>query len=249
MTAALRDARAADAKGDLEAALAAYQEAYTIEPSAETTYAIAELHERLGHEADAVRFFERYLMVAKDAANRDNVSKRIAQLQGRAKPATVATTPATTPGPKLANRDDKTGLRECHCLPQDRRDTVSMCAKKGPSLCRCKASGGGSLCPVPVVKCPDCADGSHSCWSKNCNSNGFECPDPSYDKQRKPGVHGAACAGYEDWEQGGSVAGTLDCDHCDQVPNPRQFRGHEGDECVGYYRSTGEKLKGWLICY
>ena len=101
---------------------------------------------------------------------------------------------------------------------------------------------------MAVVKCPDCADGSRGCWSKNCNSSGFECPDPLYNKQRKPGVHGAACSGFEDWTANSQVAGELDCDHCDDAPQPRQFRGHKGEACVGYHRSTGEKLPGWLSC-
>ncbi len=243
VTGALQRAREAEAKGLLEDALAEYQVAYTIDPNADTTYAIAELYERLGRKGDAVRFFERYL--TKDAPNRDGVTKRIAQLQG-----TAAPKPAGNPPPAgnltVAPAKD---LRPCHCLPQDRRDTVSMCAKKGPSMCRCKPSNGGALCPMPVIKCPDCADGTHDCWSKNCNSNGFECPDPTYDKQRKPGVHGTVCSGYEDWQIGSLVNGKLDCDHCADAPEPRQFRGHEGEACTGFYRSTGEKLAGWLICY
>jgi tRNA A-37 threonylcarbamoyl transferase component Bud32/tetratricopeptide (TPR) repeat protein len=246
VTAALQKAREADAKGDLAEALTAYQAAYAIDPSPDTIYAIAELHERLGHKEDAVRFFERYLMAAKDAPNRDSVTKKIAQLQNTQKPGSGVTHPAHASGvPTVVKKD----LQPCHCIPKDRRDTVSMCAKKGPSMCRCSVSTGGSLCPVPVVQCPECPDGTRNCWSKNCNSSGFECPDANYNKQRKPGKHDAACTGFEDWRIGAPVDGKLDCDHCDDVPEPRQFKGHEGDSCVGYYRPTGEKLDGWLICY
>jgi hypothetical protein len=242
VTAALERAREADGKGDLEEALTAYQAAYTIDPSAETTYAIGELHERLGHKDDAVRFYERYLMAAKDAPNKDSVTKKIAQLQSTAKPAVAST-------PKPAKPVEDKTLRPCHCIPQDHRDTVSMCAKKGPSMCRCTTNRGTSLCPTQVTKCPDCPDGTQSCWPKGCSSEGFQCAEPNFDKQRTPGKHGDACIGYEVYGLGPQLTGTLDCDHCDDVPEPRQFRGHEGDECTGFYRSTGEKLKGWLICY
>ncbi len=248
VAAALQRAREADGKGELDDALAAYQSAYTIDPSPETTYAIAELHERLGHKEDAVRFYERYLMAAKDAPNRDTVTRKLAALQSTAKPTTVVHT--TPPPAAIPNRD--TLLRPCHCIPQDRRDTVSMCAKKGPSMCKCMLAdnSGNALCPMPVVKCAACPDGSDTCKREFCNSSGFECPDHSYNKQRKPGTHGAACGGFADWTADpNKLAGTLDCDHCDDVPEPRQFKGHEGDACVGYYRSTGEQLKGWLICY
>jgi len=243
VAAALQRAREADGKGELDDALAAYQAAYTIDPSPETTYAIAELHERLGHKDDAVRFYERYLMAAKDAPNRDTVTKKLAALQSTAKPVTIARTTAAA----IPNRD--AGLRPCHCIPQDRRDTVSMCAKKGPSMCHCKTDRGTSLCPTQVTQCPDCPDGTKDCQPKACQATGFQCADPTFDKQRRPGKHGEACTGYETYSIGPQLTGALDCDHCDDVPEPRQFKGHEGDECVGYYRSTGEKLKGWLICY
>ncbi len=245
VAAALQSAREADGKGELDEALAAYQSAYTIDPSPETTYAIAELHDRLGHKDDAVRFYERYLMAAKDAPNRDTVTKKLAALQSTSKPPGGART--TPPPTVIPNRD--TGLRPCHCIPQDRRDTVSMCAKKGPSMCHCKTTRGTSLCPTQVTKCPDCPDGTKDCQPKACQSTGFQCSDPTFDKQRKPGKHGEACAGFEIYGIGAQLTGTLDCDHCDDAPEPRQFKGHEGDECDGYYRSTGEKLKGWLICY
>ncbi len=252
VTAALQRARDAESKGLLEDALTAYQNAYTIDPSAETTYAIAELYERLGKKADAVRFFERYL--TKDAPNRDGVTKRIAQLQGdevatKPKPAVAPTRPTADRNPvTVPNRDRQ--AKRCHCLPQDRRDTVSMCAKKGPSMCRCGTDRGTSLCPTQVTACPECPDGSRNCWTGACKDlgTGFECSDPAFNKQRKPGKHGEACQGYEVYSIGPLLTGKLDCDHCDVVPEPRQFTGNEGDECIGYYRSTGEKLKGWLSC-
>ena len=73
--------------------------------------------------------------------------------------------------------------------------------------------------------------------------------DVKYREWTIPGKHGAACSGFDDWQLGPQVAGKLDCDHCRDAPEPRQFRGHEGEECTGYYRPTGEKLKGWLVCY
>jgi tetratricopeptide (TPR) repeat protein len=260
LTRHLKAAREAEAKNKLDDALAAYQAAYTIDPSVETTYALAELHQQLGHTADAIRYFERYLMnAAKDAPNRDSVAKRIAQLDGSTKPAgTVARHPSTHAGGnhRASNAGAQgTGsgsakeLRECHCLPKDRRNTVSMCAVKGPSMCRCAASTGGSLCPMQVTQCPDtCPDGTDGC-KKFCSSSGFECADRTYNKQRKPGVHGTVCNGFEDWRIDNSIAGKLDCDHCDVVPNPRQFRGRDGEACVGYFRETGEKLDGILSCY
>ncbi len=99
----------------------------------------------------------------------------------------------------------------CHCFPQDRRDTVSMCAKKGPSLCRCENGNnrGNRLCPVAIEKCPTCADGSNDCWPTDCNSNRFRCPVANYKQFANPGVHGAACTGFDEWQPGTAVTGKL----------------------------------------
>jgi len=238
----LQEARAAEHAGKLEDALQAYTDAYAIEPAADTIFQIGELHERLGHTADAIAAFQRYLHVAKNASDHDVVMARIAKLEKDAKAATAPPAPPTR-HPAVAEE-----LEQCHCIPTNGPDTQSLCAKKGPSLCMCRHERGVKLCPTQVTRCAACPDPDQRCEAKGCTEAGFECSDKKYEAFHIPGTHGTRCTGYEDYRLGPELEGALFCDVCPVIATPRQFRGHHGDKCVGYYRHTGQKMEGRLWC-
>jgi len=242
----LRKAREAEAAGKIDDAIAAYTEAYAIEPAADTIFQIAELHERAGHPEDAVAAFQRYLHVAKDASDHDVVVARIAKLE---KAAGAASSPTPPTPPTAPRRTVVEELEECHCIPSNGPDTQSLCAKKGPSLCMCKHERGVKLCPTQVTRCAACPDPDQRCDEKGCTSAGFECSDKQYEAFHVRGVHGTKCTGFEDYRLGPELEGALYCDVCSDAKKPRQFRGHHGDKCVGYYRHTGEKMEGRLWCH
>jgi tetratricopeptide (TPR) repeat protein len=66
---------------EYEPALAEFKEAYRNKPDPAFLYNIAQCHRKLGHGDEAVTFYQSYLRRAPDAKNRDEVERRIAELQ------------------------------------------------------------------------------------------------------------------------------------------------------------------------
>ena len=62
-------------------ALVEFKEAYRQMPDASFLYNIAQCHRRLGHVEDALTFYRTYLRRAPEAVNRDEVERRIADLE------------------------------------------------------------------------------------------------------------------------------------------------------------------------
>ncbi len=228
----------AETAGKLEDAIEAYSAAYALEQSSDTIFQIAELQERVGNLVAASTAFQRYLHITKDPPDRDVVLARIAKLEKTNTKPAAGTVPKQ---PQVATVADS-GLEDCHCIPKTGiPDTQSLCAIKGPSLCRCDDPGNNHLCSSQVTKCDNPGVGG-------CTSDGFACAEPNYDKPHFQGVYEAKCTGFAVWQLGSETAGKLWCDVCAATKKPRQFRGHHGDVCTGYYRHTGEKIEGRLWC-
>jgi tetratricopeptide (TPR) repeat protein len=62
-------------------ALVEFKEAYRQMPDPSFLYNIAQCHRRLGHGEDALTFYRTYLRRAPEAVNRDEVERRIAELE------------------------------------------------------------------------------------------------------------------------------------------------------------------------
>ncbi len=237
----LAKARAAERAGKLDDAIAAYGDAYALDPAADTSFQIAELHERLGHDADAITWFQRYLHLAKNASDHDVVVDRIARLERAVNPPKTSNT--------VARHVDTAPLERCHCIPIDGPDTQSLCKNKGPSLCKCKHHDGRDLCPTQVTRCPACPDPDKRCDADGCSSDGWSCGDKLFQTTHVPAKHGDPCTGYETYDLLPASHGTWYCDVCSGPHPPRQFVGHHGDKCFGYYRHTGQRMEGRLWCH
>jgi tetratricopeptide (TPR) repeat protein len=67
--------------GDYAGALAAFQSAEAARPSPAAAYNIGRCYERLGHPAEALSAYERYLTETPDAPDRDALAEHIAELR------------------------------------------------------------------------------------------------------------------------------------------------------------------------
>ena len=66
---------------EYEAALVDFKEAYRNKPDPALLYNIAQCHRRLGHTEEAITFYRSYLRRASDAKNRQEVERRISELE------------------------------------------------------------------------------------------------------------------------------------------------------------------------
>lgn len=66
---------------EYEPALAEFKEAYRNKPDPAFLYNIAQCHRKLGHTDEAITFYQSYLRRAPDAKNREEVERRIAELE------------------------------------------------------------------------------------------------------------------------------------------------------------------------
>ena len=90
-----------------EQALVEFKEAYRLKSDATFLYNIAQCHRKLGHVDDALTFYKTYLRRAPEAPNREEVERRIQELEaeqprrkGEAK-APAEAKPATLPAPPV----------------------------------------------------------------------------------------------------------------------------------------------------
>jgi tetratricopeptide (TPR) repeat protein len=72
--------------GDYAGALSAFETAESAWPSPAALYNIGRCHERLGHPAEAVKAYERYLAEAPEAPDHEAVSTRVAELRRQLPP-------------------------------------------------------------------------------------------------------------------------------------------------------------------
>lgn len=80
---------------EYQEALADFKDAYRLKPDPAFLYNIAQCHRRLGQTEDAIAFYQSYLRRAPDAKNRDEVERRIHELEGlRAAPSGAAPAPS-----------------------------------------------------------------------------------------------------------------------------------------------------------
>jgi len=84
-------AQQAEKAGDYDTAVAEYAAAYDITKDAKILYSVAKAYEGGGNKDAAVVYYRRYVNEAKEAKDRDDVKKHIAELEG---------TPATPPPDK-----------------------------------------------------------------------------------------------------------------------------------------------------
>lgn len=107
------DAHAAKAKyesgarhfdlSEYQSALADFKDAYRIKPDPAFLYNIAQCYRRLGQTEDAIAFYQTYLRRAPDAKNRDEVERRVRELEalrdvpGGAAPSTSGEPPGSPP--------------------------------------------------------------------------------------------------------------------------------------------------------
>jgi tetratricopeptide (TPR) repeat protein len=92
-----------------EQALVEFKEAYRLKSDASLLYNIAQCHRKLGHVDDALTFYKTYLRRAPEAPNREEVERRIQELEaeqpGRKAEARVPEAkPATLPAPPVEQR-------------------------------------------------------------------------------------------------------------------------------------------------
>jgi tetratricopeptide (TPR) repeat protein len=66
---------------EYESALVDFKEAYRNKPDPVLLYNIAQCHRRLGHTEEAITFYRSYLRRAPDAKNREEVERRISELE------------------------------------------------------------------------------------------------------------------------------------------------------------------------
>lgn len=66
---------------EYDRALGDFKEAYRNKPDPVFLYNMAQCHRKLGHTDDAITFYQSYLRRAPDAKNRDEVERRIAELE------------------------------------------------------------------------------------------------------------------------------------------------------------------------
>ena len=96
---------------EYEPALVEFKEAYRNKPDPAFLYNIAQCHRKLGHVDEAITFYQSYLRRAPDAKNRDEVERRIAELQasraGEGAPAANATGSETRPSPVSTEAQEK----------------------------------------------------------------------------------------------------------------------------------------------
>jgi len=81
---------------EYEPALADFKEAYRNKPDPAFLYNIAQCHRKLGHIDEAIHFYQTYLRRAQDAKNRQDVERRIAELEALRSPANPYLVPGTS---------------------------------------------------------------------------------------------------------------------------------------------------------
>lgn len=70
-------------RGEFDASLAKFREAYDIYQHPDIIYRIALCHERLGEDQQAVKFYRQFLSLAPDAPERPRIEKTIAVIESR----------------------------------------------------------------------------------------------------------------------------------------------------------------------
>jgi len=145
--------------------------------------------------------------------------------------------PSVAGGPPLA----------CQCIPTNAPDIIGLCATRGPSLCRCDAADGTSLCPTTAENRLRCSDAAKT----DCVLVSVVCPDAQYAAYHRPGRVDEPCSGFlvPRWGWGDPdptrQQGHLECDVCAGAKLDA-FRGHDGEACTGFYWRTGESKSGKL---
>lgn len=84
---------------EFDAALTEFKEAYRNKPDPVFLYNIGQCHRRLGHTEDAITFYQTYLRKAPDAKNRDEVERRIKELESLRDAESASTTKSTNDRP------------------------------------------------------------------------------------------------------------------------------------------------------
>ena len=80
---------------EYEPALADFKEAYRQKADPAFLYNIAQCHRRLGHTDDAITFYQNYLRRSPDAKNREEVQRRISELEAVRRAGPEPSTPVT----------------------------------------------------------------------------------------------------------------------------------------------------------
>jgi len=99
------NAQAAEKAGDYDTAVTEYAAAYDITKDAKILYSVARVYEAGGNKDAAVVYYRRYVNEAKDAKDREEVKKHIADLEGKAQPPPPP--PPNNPPPPINDKDDK----------------------------------------------------------------------------------------------------------------------------------------------
>jgi tetratricopeptide (TPR) repeat protein len=100
---------------EYEPALADFKEAYRNKPDPAFLYNIAQCHRKLGHIEEAITFYQTYLRRAPDTNIRDEVERRIAELQSlravESAPAANAPGGGPRPSPVSVEAQEKAAAR------------------------------------------------------------------------------------------------------------------------------------------
>lgn len=103
---------------------------------------------------------------------------------------------------------------------------MSLCQHAAhPAHCRCLGDGA-ALCPSYVQS---------------------TCSNPDFGQYTSAGETGAACEGYPR-PNDPLVHGTFECNYCRETWTGEiyEYKGHNGEPCVGYAQATGKRVPGKL---
>ena len=234
-------AHAAEAKGDLARAIAAYEEVYAATRAPESLFRIADLYERLGATERAVLNFERYLVAAPDAPDRSAVATRLAKLR--------AQIPTMDPASrrKVSTSGQAKPVQPCEaayarrCIRIVGTETEVLCKAVTTQRCSCESDADShTLCPIPmsdvggVFSCSaprsaDCLFLMGSGVDTSCNQFYFT-----------GGTGGTRCEGYE--HKGIRLPGKVECTRCAGT----DYAGVAHEACAGFDGETGRALSGVL---
>ena len=105
---------------EYDQALGDFKEAYRNKPDPVFLYNIGQCHRKLGHTDDAITFYQSYLRRAPDAKNRDEVDRRIAELESlrAAENASITTTGGKAPPSPASSEAQEKAAAQTTVPPQ-----------------------------------------------------------------------------------------------------------------------------------
>ncbi|QED27699.1 PEGA domain-containing protein [Microvenator marinus] len=105
LTRVIEEGKATYNRGEFQRSLKLFQEAYDILPHPDILYRLGLCHERLGDDAEAVRYYRRFLSEVPEAPERPRIEKTIALIEDRISRSTISI--STIPEGAVVYIDDR----------------------------------------------------------------------------------------------------------------------------------------------